>query len=128
MPKAASTPNLLATRFIHLMGRLFAAEARSAKWSADRRKRLRCRYSERVLAIIKQTLIEHLPTVVPGSMLGKALQYPSSQCPKLSLYVEHGDWPISNNPCDHVERVMQALEHARHDWIQALLHRSNRSS
>jgi hypothetical protein len=74
-----------------------------------------------VLTIIKQTLIEHLPIVVPGSMLGKALQYPSSQCPKLSLYVEHGDWPISNTPCDHVERVMQALEH----WIQALLHRSN---
>jgi transposase len=23
---------------------------------------------------------------------------------------------------DHVERVMQALEHSRHSWIQALLH------
>jgi hypothetical protein len=29
---------------------------------------------------------------------------------------------------DHVERVMQALEHARHSWIQALLHRSHCSS
>jgi transposase len=101
VPKAARTPNLLATRFIHLIGRLFAAEARSAKWTADRRQRLRRRYSVRVLAIIKQMLIEHRPTVVPGSMLGKALQYLNGQWPKLGRYVENGNWPISNNPCEN---------------------------
>jgi len=101
VPKAARTPNLLATRFIHLIGRLFAAEARSAKWTADRRQRLRRRYSVRVLAIIKQMLIEHRPTVVPGSMLGKALQYLNGQWPKLSRYVENGNWPVSNNPCEN---------------------------
>jgi transposase len=101
VPKAARTPNLLATRFIHLIGRLFAAEARSAKWTADRRQRLRRRYSVRVLAIIKQMLIEHRPTVVPGSMLGKALQYLNGQWPKLGRYVENGNWPVSNNPCEN---------------------------
>ncbi len=99
MPKSARTPDLLSTRFINLIGKLFAAEARSAKWSAVRRLRLRRRYSARVLAVIEQSLIEHLPAVVPGSMLGKALQYLNRQWNKLSRYIENGDYPISNNPC-----------------------------
>ncbi|MGF6473112.1 hypothetical protein QFZ96_001939 [Paraburkholderia youngii] len=32
-----------------------------------------------MLAVIEQLLIEHLPAVVPGSMLGKALQYLNRQ-------------------------------------------------
>jgi len=45
VPKAARTRNLLATRFIVLIGKLFAAEAHSAKWKPERRQRLRARYS-----------------------------------------------------------------------------------
>lgn len=101
MPKAARTPDLLSTRFINLIGKLFAAEARSAKWNAARRLRLRRRYSARVLAVIEELLIEHLPAVVPGSMLGKALQYLNRQWHKLSRYIENGDYPISNNACEN---------------------------
>lgn len=101
VPKAARTPDLLSTRFIKLIGKLFAAEARSAKWSAVRRLRLRRRYSARVLAVIERLLIEHLPAVVPGSMLGKALQYLNRQWHKLSRYIENGDYPISNNACEN---------------------------
>jgi len=75
VPKAARSPDLLATRFVTLIGKLFAAEARSAKWEAKRRQRLRTRYSVRVLAIIERTMVKHLPGVVPSSVLGKALQY-----------------------------------------------------
>lgn len=101
MPKAARTPGLLSTRFINLIGKLFAAEARSTKWNAARRLRLRRRYSARVLAVIEQLLIEHLPAVVPGGMLGKALQYLNRQWHKLSRYIENGDYPISNNACEN---------------------------
>ncbi len=104
MPKAARSPDLLATRFVMLVGRLFAAEARSAKWKAERRQRLRVRYSARVLSIIERMMIEHLPTVVPSSLLGKALQYMSGQWPKLVRYVENGTWPISNNLCENAIR------------------------
>ncbi|KEO67067.1 hypothetical protein J103_24505 [Burkholderia pseudomallei MSHR5855] len=38
VPKAARSPDLLATRFVMLIGKLFAAEARSAKWTPERRQ------------------------------------------------------------------------------------------
>ncbi len=43
VPKAARSPDLLATRFVVLIGKLFAGEARSAKWKSERRQRLRAR-------------------------------------------------------------------------------------
>lgn len=46
VPKAARRPDLLATRFIKLIGKLFAAEARSQTWKAHGRQRRR--YSARV--------------------------------------------------------------------------------
>ncbi|WP_257820250.1 IS66 family transposase [Burkholderia glumae] len=104
VPKAARPPDLLATRFVALIGKLFAAEARSAKWESERRQRLRARYSARVLTLIERMLIEHLPGVVPSSLLGKALQYMNGQWPKLVRYVENGNWPISNNLCENAIR------------------------
>ncbi|KVZ18418.1 hypothetical protein WL14_31085 [Burkholderia cepacia] len=38
MPKTARLPDLLATRFIKLIGKLFAAEARTAKWETNQRQ------------------------------------------------------------------------------------------
>lgn len=104
VPKAARSPDLLATRFVALIGKLFAAEARSAKWKPERRQRLRARYSARVLAIIERMQVGNLPSVVPSSLLGKALQYMSGQWPKLVRYVENGNWPISNNLCENAIR------------------------
>ncbi|MEX3901836.1 transposase, partial [Paraburkholderia sp. BR10954] len=75
VPKAARSPDLLATRFIKLIGRLFVAEARSAKWEANRRQRLRRRYSARVLDAIRSLMLKQSPGVVPHSLLGKALTY-----------------------------------------------------
>ncbi len=34
--KAARSPDLVATRFVVLIGKLFAAEAHGAKWATDR--------------------------------------------------------------------------------------------
>jgi len=65
-----------------VIGKLFAAEARSAKWTPELRQRLRARYSARVLAIIERMMIAHLPNVVPSSLLGKALQYTCLRCSK----------------------------------------------
>ncbi|WP_197388922.1 IS66 family transposase, partial [Ralstonia pseudosolanacearum] len=104
VPKAARTPQLMATRFVKLIGRLFAAEARSADRSPTRRQRLRQRYSAHVLQAIAVLLREQMPAVVPGSLLGKAMQYLHGQWPKLVRYVENGTWPISNNPCENAIR------------------------
>jgi transposase len=104
VPKAARSPELLATRFIKLIGKLFTAEARSDTWTAERRQRLRRRYSSHVLDAIHTLMREQLPGVVPKSLLGKGLTYLREQWPKLIRYVENGSWPISNNPCENAIR------------------------
>ncbi|MBN3723701.1 IS66 family transposase [Burkholderia sp. Ac-20379] len=116
VPKAARTPDLLATRFIKLIGKLFAAEARSETWEAERRQRLRRRYSVRVLDAIEKLMIEQSPGVVPQSLLGKALTYLHGQWPKLVRYVENGNWPISNNPCENSIRPFCV---GRRGWLFA---------
>ncbi|EEA00056.1 transposase IS66 [Burkholderia sp. H160] len=115
VPKAARTPDPLATRFIGLIGKLFAVEARSPKWAGERRQRLRARYSSRVLAIIARMMVEQLPTVVPSSLLGKALQYLRGQWSKLVRYVENGNWPISNN----CENAISPFVVGRKGWLFA---------
>lgn len=104
VPKAARTPDLLATRFIKLIGKLFAAESRSEAWTPQRRQRLRRRYSKRVLDAIQALMIGQSPGVVPKSLLGKGLTYLRAQWPKLIRYVENGSWPVSNNPCENAIR------------------------
>ncbi len=114
VPKAARTPDLLATHFIKLIGKLFAAEAHSEKWPTTRRQRLRRRYSARVLEIIHALMVEHLPGVAPKSLLGRALTYLRAQWPKLMRYVENGDWPISNNACENAIRPFCV---GRRSWL-----------
>ncbi|ANB71498.1 transposase [Paraburkholderia phytofirmans OLGA172] len=116
VPKAARTPDLLATRFIKLFGKLFAAEARSETWTVGRRQRLRRRYSAHVLDAIKKLMLEQLPAVLPNSLLGKALNYLRGQWPKLVRYVENGSWPISNNACENSIRPFCL---GRRSWLFA---------
>ena len=116
VPKAARTPDLLTTRFIGLIGKLYAAEARSASWPARRRWRLRQRYSARVLETIRIQMLEQLPRVLPTSLLGKALQYMYGQWPKLIRYLDDGRWPISNNLCENAIRPFVV---GRRGWLFA---------
>ncbi|VVE58452.1 transposase [Pandoraea anapnoica] len=114
VPKAARTPDLLAMRFIALIGKLFAAEARTETWDAERRQRLRRRYSARVLDAIHSLMLEQSPGVVPQGLLGKALTYLRAQWTKLARYVENGSWPISNNPCENSIRPFCV---GRRSWL-----------
>ncbi len=75
VPKAARGSELPATRFVTLIGKLFAAEARSQAWAPARRQRRRVRYSAQILARLQALLLAYLPTVVPSSLLGRALLY-----------------------------------------------------
>ena len=67
-----------ATQFLHLIGKLYAAEAR-AREAPQRCMRLRRRYSRVVLGQIKALLDQHLETTLPGGKLGQALGYLGNQ-------------------------------------------------
>ncbi|MFL9869747.1 transposase, partial [Paraburkholderia fungorum] len=49
-----------------------------------------------------------------NSLLGKALTYLREQWPKLILYVENGNWPISNNACENSIRPFVIGRRYRH--------------
>lgn len=103
-PKAARSPDLLATRFIKLIGKLYRAEARATQWSSQRRGRLRQRYSASVVAKIEQLLLVNLQTVAPTSLLGEALHYLHGQWPKLVRFLDNGTWPLDSNPVENAIR------------------------
>ena len=54
--------------------------------------------------------------MLPGSLLGKALHYLSSQWVKLKRFVEDGSYPIDNNPC---ENSIRPFVIGRRNWLFA---------
>ena len=103
LPKQARGPHQPATQFLHLIGRLYAAEAhaKEADMTPQRRTVIRRRYSSKVLNRIRSLLDQYLETTLPSGKLGQALGYLNGQWPKLCRYVENGLWPICNNACEN---------------------------
>ena len=114
IPKAARGPDQVATQFIAAIGELYAVESRAREKKVDERLRMREEFSRPVIQRIEAMLLTHLHAVVPGSLLGKALHYLSSQWPKLVRYVENGDWPIDNNLCENAIRPFVV---GRRNWL-----------
>ena len=103
LPKNARGSEQPAAQFVELIAKLYAVEsrARSLELNAQRRLHMRQEHSARVLKTIEALLLTHLHASLPGSALGKALHYLSSQWPKLVRYVNDGRYPIDNNPCEN---------------------------
>jgi hypothetical protein len=77
-------------------GELYAIKAKAKELSAEHREQQRQQLSKPVLAKNEGLLVQHLPMVTPGSLLGKALHYLASQWPKLTRIVDNGAGPIDN--------------------------------
>ena len=116
IPKAARSPDQLATRFIKLIGKLYRAEALAKDWTPQRRQRLRARYSAAVVAKIEQLLLANLHAVAPSSLLGEALHYLHGQWPKLVRFLDNGAWPLDTNP---VENAIRPFVVGRRSWLFA---------
>ena len=116
IPKAARSPEQPATQFIAAIGELYVMESKAKDKSAAERQRLRDEQSRPVLQKIEFMLLQHLHTVVPGSLLGKALHYLSSQWPKLIRFADNGTWPIDNNLC---ENAIRPFVIGRRNWLFA---------
>lgn len=114
IPKAARGPEQLPTQFIAAMGELYAIEAQAKELSPEQRGQQRQQLSKPVLAKIEGLLVQHLHAVTPGSLLGKALHYLSSQWPKLIRFVDNGAWPIDNNLCENAIRPFVV---GRRNWL-----------
>lgn len=118
LPKDKRGPEQLPARFIELIGRLYhvEAEARRAALDPAALGRRRQERSVPALAEIEALLLGHLHTVLPSSLLGKALHYLASQWPKLVRFVEDGRYPIDNNAC---ENAIRPFVIGRRNWLFA---------
>lgn len=102
--------------FLVRIGRLFAVEscAQEANATGAARKQVRDEQSRPVLDEIQSLLLRHLHGVLPQSLFGKALHYLHGQWAKLIRYLDNGDWPISNNPCENAIRPFVV---GRRNWL-----------
>lgn len=118
IPKAARGPEQPATQFIAAIGELYAIEqeAKAKDLTSPPRGQLRMARSRPVLASIETLLVRHLHSVMPNSLLGKALHYLSAQWPKLIRFVGNGAWPIDNNVCENAIRPFVV---GRRNWLFA---------
>jgi transposase len=116
LPKNARTADQLAAQFMALIGQLYAVEAKSRdrELSPKDLQEQRQLHSVPVLGKIEALLLANLHSVLPGSLLGKALHYLSSQWAKLSLYVTNGAYPIDNNACENSIRPFCV---GRKNWL-----------
>ena len=116
LPKNARTPEQLAAQFMALIGQLYAVEARARERGLSPQDLLEQRQllSVPVLQKIEVLLLANLHAVLPGSLLGKALHYLSSQWAKLKLYVANGAYPIDNNACENCIRPFVV---GRKNWL-----------
>ena len=118
LPKSARTADQLAAQFIALIAQLYAVEAKARENELDAKGLLEQRqlHSVPVLQKIEALLLANLHAVLPGSLLGRALHYLSSQWPKLTLYVSNGEYPIDNNAC---ENSIRPFVIGRRNWLFA---------
>lgn len=118
LPKNARTADQLAAQFIALIGQLYAVEAKAREKELNARELLEQRqlHSVAVLQRIEALLLANIHAVLPGSLLGRALHYMSSQWSKLSLYVTSGAHPIDNNAC---ENSIRPFVIGRRNWLFA---------
>jgi transposase len=118
LPKNARTADQLAAQFIALIGQLYAVEARAREQELNASELLEQRqlHSVAVLHRIEALLLANIHAVLPGSLLGRALHYMSSQWSKLSLYVTSGAHPIDNNVC---ENSIRPFVIGRRNWLFA---------
>lgn len=116
LPKANRGPEQLAARFIALIGKLYRVEALAKEQDLDAPAVLHSRqtHSVPVLREIQDLLLANVHAVLPGSLLGKALHYLSSQWAKLERYVTSGDSPIDNNGC---ENSIRPFVIGRRNWL-----------
>ncbi len=118
LPKSARGPQQPATQFIAAIGALYAVEkeAREKNMTAGQRAALRQERSRPVLDRIEKLLLAHQHTVLPQSLLGKALHYLAGEWPKLARFVEDGRYPIDNNDCENAIRPFVV---GRRNWLFA---------
>jgi hypothetical protein len=89
-------------------------QARTQQMSPPERKAHRQQHAVPILAKLRTWLDDSLPTVPPGTLTGKALNYLHNEWPKLIRYLEDGRLEIDNNLA---ENAIRPFVIGRKNWM-----------
>ncbi|MCB1695558.1 MAG: IS66 family transposase [Halioglobus sp.] len=89
-------------------------QARTQQMSPSERKAHRQQHAAPILKKLRTWLDDSLPTVPPGTLAGKALNYLHNEWPKLIRYLEDGRLEIDNNLA---ENAIRPFVIGRKNWM-----------
>ncbi len=101
---SAKGKNSQADIALAFFARLYRIEKRVQRAPDSLRLRVRQKLSKRTLDALHAWAIKMLSQVTPRSKLGEALAYLLNIWSRLVRYIERGDLPIDNNPCENAIR------------------------
>jgi transposase len=101
---------------ISFIKKLYRIETETKDDPPDKRYEMRQEKSKPILKQLREWLDKSLLTVVPKSLLGKALTYLSNQWHRLVAYIDDGAYPIDNNAA---ERSIRPFTIGRKNWLFA---------
>jgi transposase len=104
----------LADQAVEMIGKLYRIERDIREKPTLEKQQLRQDQSQAMLDKMRVWLNTALPAITPQSKLGEALAYLHKYWPRLIRYVEHGDLPIDNNPC---ENAIRPFVIGRKNWL-----------
>jgi transposase len=101
---------------LDFIGRLYQIERSIKDVSVEARLQARAAHSAPIIAQLHAWLAALAPTVLPQSLLGKAVHYTLGQWPKLVRFLEHAELPLDNN---RLENAIRPFVIGRKGWLFA---------
>ena len=103
-------------QMLDLIAKLYKIEAESKELTPDQRHAIRQRDAIPILDAIEGFLADTQPVARPNSGLSRAVDYTVRRWASLRRYVEHGAYPIDNNP---VENAIRPIAVGKKNWLFA---------
>jgi hypothetical protein len=98
----------IASKIIDIIGKLYDIERRVKELPYEQIYQIRQEHSGPIMEQLHQTLLHYQDQAPPTSILGRAINYPINQWPKLVAYLENGQIRIDNNDCERAIKGAQA--------------------
>ncbi len=104
----------IASDVVDIIGKLYDIEKKIIDLTDDEIYQIRQQKSKLIIEELKEKLLHYKDQAPPTSILGKAINYPLNQWPKLIAYLEDGRIRIDNNDC---ERAIKPFVIGRKNWL-----------
>lgn len=99
---------------LSLIQQLYRIEKIAQDWDAQARFQIRQAESLPIIEKLEAWLKKSLPSVLPGSAIGKALSYLHNQWDHMIVFLQDGSFPIDNNLA---ENAIRPFVIGRKNWL-----------